>query len=209
MQDLKAIISKNIFDLRKSMHLTQAELAEKLNYSDKSVSKWERSESIPDVCTLKEIADLFGVTIDYLLESDHQKSQEICQIISKQKKHNRLVITLLSISLIYLIATVIFVFYGIQFSKINRNLWMIYIYAIPVSSIVLLVFNSIWGKRKTNLVIISVLIWSILLSIYLSFLSYNSWLIFAIGISAQIIVFLSGEIKLGSGNAEDVKNKKS
>jgi len=58
-------------------------------------------------------------------------------------------------------------------------------------------------------VIISVLIWSILLSIYLSFLAYNRWLIFAIGISAQIIIFLSGEIKLGSGNAEDVKNKKS
>lgn len=68
MEDLKAVIAKNITELRKENKLTQLELAEKLNYSDKSVSKWERGESIPDVIVLKELADLFGVSVDYMLK---------------------------------------------------------------------------------------------------------------------------------------------
>jgi len=74
MVDLKPIIAKNIIDLRKSMNWTQAELAQKLNYSDKAISKWERAESIPDVIVLKEIADLFHVKVDYLLEDEHTGS---------------------------------------------------------------------------------------------------------------------------------------
>ena len=67
MEDIKQIIAKNIASLRTDSKLTQLELAEKLNYSDKAISKWERGESIPDVITLKAVADLFGVTVDYLL----------------------------------------------------------------------------------------------------------------------------------------------
>ena len=61
MEELREIIAKNISDLRKKSGLTQIELAEKLNYSDKAVSKWERGDSVPDVGVLKQIADLFGV----------------------------------------------------------------------------------------------------------------------------------------------------
>lgn len=71
MEDLKRIIADNIAELRKAVPLTQAELAEKLNYSDKAVSKWERGESIPDVIVLKQIAGIFGVSVDYLLEEVH------------------------------------------------------------------------------------------------------------------------------------------
>ena len=67
MEDLKQIISKNIVSLRNSENMTQAELAEKLNYSDKAVSKWERGDSLPDVIVIKQIADIFGVTVDSLL----------------------------------------------------------------------------------------------------------------------------------------------
>ena len=67
MSDIKAIIAKNITALRQNHKMTQIELAEKLNYSDKAVSKWERGESVPDISVLKQIADLFGVTVDYLL----------------------------------------------------------------------------------------------------------------------------------------------
>ena len=61
MEDLREIIAKNIADLRREQNLTQAELAARLNYSDKAVSKWERGESMPDITVLKEIADLFSV----------------------------------------------------------------------------------------------------------------------------------------------------
>ena len=55
MEDIKKIISKNIQTLRKDADLTQSELAERLNYSDKAVSKWERGESVPDIVVLKQI----------------------------------------------------------------------------------------------------------------------------------------------------------
>lgn len=190
MEDLKAIIAKNIIDLRKSMNLTQAELAEKLNYSDKAVSKWERAESIPDIIIIKRIADLFHVTVDYLLTADHADDAKSLHIVTKLMRRNRLVITLLSTALVFLIATILFVFFGIYFASLHNSLWMIYILAIPVACIVLLVFNTIWGRHKLNYAIITALLWSVLLCVYLIFLPYNIRLIFILGIPAQIIIIL-------------------
>jgi len=196
MEDIKPIIAKNIVNLRKSTNLTQAELAEKLNYSDKAVSKWERAESIPDITILKKVADMFNVTVDYLLEPDHKNIDDGLKTISRQIKLNRLIITLLSACIVFLIATIVFVGFRLYPFQLRSYSWMIYIYAIPVACIVLLVFNSIWGKRKINFLIISLLLWSALLCVYLSFLPYNIGLIFLIGAPAQVIIVLWANLKL-------------
>lgn len=192
MVELKSVVAMNITLLRKGRNWTQTELAEKLNYSDKAVSKWERGESIPDVTVLKRIADLFGVTVDYLLEAEHKVK---IIPVPKQKKRNRLIIALLSASSVFLIATVLFVFSGILPAALIEPAWMIYIYALPVALIVLLVFNSIWGKRAVNIAIITLLVWSALLAVYLSFRADNIWLIFVIGVPAQVIILLSSGLK--------------
>ena len=67
---LRNQIGSNIAAYRKQAGLTQAGLAEKLNYSDKAISKWERGESVPDVLTLMQLGQLFGVTMDALVSSD-------------------------------------------------------------------------------------------------------------------------------------------
>ena len=67
MDELKNIVASNLIELRVASGMTQSQLAEKINYSDKSVSKWERAEAIPDVAVLKNIAEVFGVTVDYLI----------------------------------------------------------------------------------------------------------------------------------------------
>ena len=77
MEDLKLIIAKNISTLRKAAAMTQFELAEKLNYSDKAVSKWERGESLPDVSVLKAIADIFSVDKDFTVIFVKQDSKGI------------------------------------------------------------------------------------------------------------------------------------
>lgn len=195
MEDLKPVIAKNIIDLRKAYNLTQAELAEKLNYSDKAVSKWERAESIPDVIVLKQIADIFNVTVDYLLKPEHTKKDGLSEAAVKQRKRNHLIIALLSAMLVYLIATFIFVTLGIYFGRIAGRQWMVYVYAIPVACVVLLVFNSIWGKRRLNYAIITALLWSILTCVYLSFKDYNIWLVFLLGIPGQIIILLWSRLK--------------
>lgn len=196
MDDLKHIIAHNITELRKASSLTQLELAERLNYSDKAISKWERAESIPDIAVLKQIADLFGVTVDYLLTKEHNQRdlERVSEKVYKTKKRNRLIVTLLANTLVWLIATMVFVYLGIYTEKLH-NLWIIFVYATPVSLVVWLIFNTIWGQRRRNFVIITLLVWSILLAVYLSLLSYNLWLIFILGIPAQIIIFLWSGIK--------------
>jgi transcriptional regulator with XRE-family HTH domain len=194
MVDLKPVIAKNIIDLRKSMNWTQAELAQKLNYSDKAISKWERAESIPDVIVLKEIADLFQVKVDYLLEEEHTNNSDMQAQTAKNRKRNRLIIALLAASLVILLATIVFVIlqlYSMQNSvRLDLPSWLVYVYAIPVACIVLLVFNAIWGHRNINFAIISVLVWSSLLCVYLSYLSEGMWIIFVIGIPSQVIILL-------------------
>lgn len=71
MSDIKSNVAKNITELRILNNMTQMELAEKLNYSDKTISKWERGDSSPDISVLVELADLFGVTLDYLVRSEN------------------------------------------------------------------------------------------------------------------------------------------
>lgn len=190
IDDLKQTIANNITDLRKGMHLTQAELAERMDYTDKAISKWERAESIPDVLTLKRLADIFGVSLDYLIEKEHLTDKTV---FSKQTRSNRLVISLLAAAAVWLIATVLFVYlqlYG------NSNAWIVFVGAMPVMVIVLLVFNSIWGKKKFNYVIISVLVWSTLAFAYLMLIQYNLFLIFIIGIPIQVMIILWSNIKI-------------
>lgn len=187
MNDYKRIIANNISELRKAVPLTQAELAEKLNYSDKAVSKWERGESIPDVIVLKQIADLFGVSVDYLLEEEHRIESTV-RSVPWQKKKNRVLITALSCALVFLIATLVFVVLGLM-TDIPR-LWIAYVYCVPICSILLIVFNSIWGKAGWNYVFISVLVWSLLTSVYLTTGDYGNWLIFIIGAPGQVIILM-------------------
>ncbi|MBR4072259.1 MAG: helix-turn-helix transcriptional regulator [Clostridia bacterium] len=189
--ELKNIIAKNIAELRKANGLTQLALAEKLNYSDKAVSKWESGASIPDVVVLKEIADMFGVTVDSLLS-------EKCSNKSVEPKRKRVhtIITLLSVMLVWLIGTLAFAFMGI--AGIEKNLWLSFVWCVPVSFIVLLVFNSIWGRRRLNYLVISCLMWSLLAAVYLSALQYNPWLLFVIGVPGQIIICLWSGFKKNS-----------
>lgn len=196
MPDLKSVIAANIIHFRKSMNWTQAELAQKLNYTDKAVSKWERAESTPDVVVLKDMADLFQVPVNFLFEDGHPKDRpHFANLIKKLKKRNRIIIALVSAAGIFFVTTVLYVISGLFSVTICQPSWMLYIYSIPLAITVLLVFNSIWGKPKVNLIIISGLIWTILLAIYLSFHASNIGLVFIIGIPAQIIVVLLAPIK--------------
>lgn len=184
------VIANNLMNLRKASKLTQLELAEKLNYSDKAISKWERGESLPDVILLKQIADMYNVSIDYMMQvhtfDDAKKHKP------KAKLNNKLIITLLSCLVVWVCATIIYV----NLTLIMKiNYWMVWLWALPVTAIVLIVFASIWGKRWQVITSVSVLVWSLLASCYLQFLKYNIWTIFLLGIPLQIATLLWGKMK--------------
>ena len=195
MDNLKKIIANNIQSLRSDANMTQAELAQRLNYSDKAVSKWERGESVPDVHILKLIADMFEVTVDYLLSENHEDKTELPKVSKRIIKRNRLVITLLATTVVWLAATIAFVISGLVLNTFDP-VWLAYIIALPVSCIVLLVFNSIWGKPTLNYFIISALLWTTLLAICLCINFEKIWFLFVIGIPAQIMILISSGFKL-------------
>ena len=196
MLDIKPIIAKNIAELRQSNGLTQLDLAEKLNYSDKAVSKWERGESLPDVTVLMQIAELFGVTLDWLVKEEHGGTEETAAVIHH---HHRGFITGICLMLVWVIA--LFVFIMLMIASVPHA-WLSFIYALPVTAIVWLTLNSIWFNPRLNYAIISLLMWSVLAAIQLSFLpaGINLSLIYLLGIPGQIIILMWSKIKIKSSN---------
>ncbi|MBQ8004302.1 MAG: helix-turn-helix transcriptional regulator [Oscillospiraceae bacterium] len=190
MDDLRLIIAKNISELRKAAEMTQFELAEQLNYSDKAVSKWERGESVPDVAVLKHIADIFSVTVDYLLTEDHGKRKPD-KPQNRIRVANRGFITGMSITLVWLVALLAFVT-GDMFRDLTLGHHLLaFLWAVPVTFIVWLVLNSVWFNKRRNFLIISCLMWSCLASIHISLIvlfDINVRFIYLLGVPGQIII---------------------
>ena len=185
LESLKQTIAKNLISFRTSRGLTQSELAQKINYTDKSVSKWERGLGVPDVLVLKELADLYGIKVDDFLTENENTSKIV--LADKDKRGSRLLITLLSAGLVWLIATLVFVV--LLWLKIERA-WLSFIVAIPVCFIVLIVFSSLWGKIWQRAICVSVLVWTIALAGFLIFYWTDSELLFLLCIPVQVLVIM-------------------
>ena len=191
MKELKDVIAENLMNLRKANKLTQLELAEKLNYSDKAISKWERGESFPDIVILKQLADMYGVNVDYII-SEHSEETISKYRMPKPELNNKLIITLLACLSVWLLATILYINFKLVF---DVHYWLIWIWALPLTSIVLIVFSGMWGKKWMIILSVSILIWTLILGTYLQLLKYNIWTLFLLGIPAQLATGLSGKIK--------------
>lgn len=198
-EKLKKQIGANIASYRKRLGLTQAGLAEKLNYSDKAVSKWERGESAPDVQTLVQLAELYDVTVNDLLvdpnalpENPGTVERVMGKAVEKtlKRKADKKIILMLSSLLVWFVALLIFV---VLSSLELPKSWIAFIYAIPIDAIVMLSLRSAWKDFRWNQALISLIVWGSLLSIHMSllvFLQINIWRIFLLGIPGQIAIFL-------------------
>lgn len=191
MEELKNTIANNLINLRKANKLTQLELAEKLNYSDKAISKWERGESLPDIVILKQLADMYGVNVDYIL-CTHTEEEQAKYRKPKPELNNKLIITLLACISVWILATILYINFKII---LDKYYWMVWIWALPTTSIILIVFSGIWGKKWMIITSVSLLIWTAILGTYLQLLKYNLWTLFLLGIPAQIATALCAKIK--------------
>ena len=190
IENLRRIIKNNLIKYRKAAGLTQVQLAEKLGYSDKSVSKWEREEGVPDIYILKEIADLYGITVNDLISENQKKEKSKGKIRTILSGRNKTLISLLAACTVWAIAVILYVIFDLVAPHTMEKMDNIYIYAIPISCVILLIFNSIWGKRYINLILISILIWTFALSLYVSLDIVNISRLFFIPIPLQVLVVL-------------------
>ena len=190
MEDLKLIIAKNIVMLRRRDGMTQIELAQKLNYSDKAVSKWERGESVPDIVVLKAVSDIFGVTVDYLVTVEHAEDVPPASATEKTK-YNRKAIAYVSESAGWMVAIFAFIIATLILRKMAFQ-YLFFVYALPVVLTVRLVFNSVWFNRRHNYYIVSLLMWSLLAAVHITFLYFgiNVALVYLLGVAGQIVIVL-------------------
>lgn len=195
MSELKKTIADNLIELRKRKKYTQQDLGNMLGYSDKAISKWEKGESLPDIEVLYQLANLYGVTLDFLTkEGSYEEKKEY--VIPKYETRNKVLITLLGSTIVWFLAIIIFVYFIYDEEKIY--FWPIFIWAIPLNCLVLLYFNHKWGRRGFKLPISTVLTWGLIISIYLSIIyvsKVNFWPIFLIGIPIQVALALMSQIK--------------
>lgn len=202
-EKIKIQIGGNIARLRRQTGITQAELAEKLNYSDKAVSKWERGESVPDIAVLIQMSRLFGVTVDELIG---EEAPQASRKPEKKKNYRRCasgnVLLLCSVLVWFVALTLYVVFSSIGISKS----WVCFVYAVPVNAIVLLSLLSAGRNYRWNLLLISLIVWGVLMTVYITLLVFagaNIWKMFLLGLLGQAaIVLWFHTIRAGKSEAE-------
>ena len=195
MTDYRNIIAKNLISLRLAAQLTQAEVASRLSYSDKAVSKWERAESIPDVAVLKAVADMYGVTVDYLLaehETDEVTPAPEQEVLPRRMSRNQTLITLISVFGVWFLAVSAF---AVCFS-LDIFAWQLFLWALPVSSLVALILVCIWGSRRSCFTFISLFLWSLAAAIFFSCFDARPWMVFVGAAILQATVIMSFGIRL-------------
>ena len=192
LSELKLISASNIIKLRTEAGLTQAELGEKLNYSDKTISKWERGEAIPDAYVLTQMAEIFGVTVDYLLSS-HDAWESPDQQAARQEEAGYSVNMIIAISVlgVWTMALTIFVLLWL----FDIILWETFIVALPVSILTYMVLICVFRRRKHLQFVIAAFVLSMFILLYFTLPMQKPWQLFLIAVPAEVIVFLSCNIR--------------
>lgn len=199
---LKYQIGANIAAYRKRAGLTQASLGEKVNYSDKAVSKWERGESIPDVITLAALAKVLDVTVNDLLVDPNALPEEtgaVQQVMERvvektlKRKADKRVILGLSSLLVWFVALLVYVLLS---SFDIPNGWLAFFYAVPVDAIVMLSLRSAWRDFRWNRALISMIMWGVMVGIFVTLLvflgeaGWRFWRILLLCIPGQAAILL-------------------
>ncbi|MBO4847876.1 MAG: helix-turn-helix transcriptional regulator [Clostridia bacterium] len=209
MEQLRRIIASNIAALRQKAGMTQQDLAEKLNYTDKAVSKWERGESVPDISVLKRLADIFGVTVDRLISDPgaeqtpteqaddgvraaaHEQQTNMAKLASifGFRSERKFTVTLMAAAAVWFAAVTAFALLTVFAPQYPRP-WICFLIAVPATAIVLLIFNILWGRMQNSFALMAACVWTILGALFIFFIKHQPWTIFLIGIPAQAILLL-------------------
>ena len=155
---LRKTIGKNIALYRKSHRDTQAALGQKLSYTDKAVSKWERGESTPDIYVLSQIAELYGITVGNLIGESKPQIQA--------SPYMRLFVFLFSAALTFMIATVLIVMFEIF--NVPFNTWLFLLYAGAITAGLAVIFSSLWWNLWIQLAGWSSFTWLTALAVLLT-----------------------------------------
>ena len=188
-KDIKKIVAKNLANLRKNKKLTQTELAEKFGYSDKAISKWENGDTLPDIQTLYQLCEFYNVTLDFLVnEQDFEDKIKYINHLNRKVIINNSMIELLYCSFVWILAVIIYI-YLLIFSEFDY--WQIFIWALPATSLVMLLFSKVWKQKIYTFVVRSLFFWTLVIACYIQFIQFNIWPLFFLMIPIQVALILT------------------
>ncbi len=204
MENIKEIIAKNLVELRRSRKLTQQELAQRLNYSDKAVSRWEHAETMPDIETLCKICDIYGVEFQYLLQKEQPKKNN--PYVKKTDIPGKVITMFIAVCAVWIAALIAYTYVNTIW---QRNEWVLFIWAIPLTGLICRAYNRLYFRSKVvDCVFLSVTMWTLLLAFYLQTLEYNIWMLFIIGVPIQAVIIMSTILKIKGGESPSKEDKK-
>ncbi len=188
MKDIKSVVSANLGILRKQKGITQAELAEKLNYSDKAISRWEKGDTLPDINVLYELCEFYGITMNDLT-SEECTAPQIDEALKHQKMYRIWTCTLAGAT-VWLFATLWFVFN----LDTPRSLWITFLWALPISCAIVMIIGRAMFNWIVHFILASVTVWSTIAALYFHIMFFGSgenfWYLFIVGVPLQAMVFL-------------------
>ena len=191
LSELKLITASNIIRLRTNAGMTQAKLGAALNYSDKTISKWERGDALPDAYVLTQMAEIFGVTVDYILSSHDGWEAPQEQNTDPERSYSAQVLMALIFVAVWTTALTVFVVLWL----FDIIWWRIFVIALPVSILVLLIFACIFKQRKPLPYIIGARVLSVFIVLFFFIPHKAPWQLFLIALPSLVIVFLACNIK--------------
>ena len=203
LEELKLVTAGNLINLRTGAGMTQAELGAKLNYSDKSISKWERGEAIPDAYVLTQIAELFGVSVDYILSSHDAWEPTVApEDPRRDVVYSTSVIIAIAVVGVWTLALTAFVTLWLAVDQLR---WQIFVAAFPVSVLTWMVLMCVFKRTRHLKYMVALFVLSIFVCVYLLLLNRNPWQIFMIAVLAEVIVFLSFHVQKKPKKAAETK----
>ena len=207
---VKETVKENLIRLRREHKLTQLELSEKINYSDKAVSRWETGEVTPDVETLESLASLYGIPItsfflpvgEKLSKKERKAQKRAVKLQKKREKKTveapkkkqkdparprRIAILIASLCLLWTVALSLFF---ILDAAALSGAWYTFIWGVPATFSILFAYFFVRRHIVTSTVFLSLFTWSVLAATYLQIAVWRLFPLLFLGIPLQTVILL-------------------
>jgi len=191
LNELKLVSASNIIKLRTEKGMTQAELGAKLNYSDKTISKWERGEAIPDAYVLTQMAELFGVSVDFILSS-HDKWEKPKENEVEEVRYS--VEHIIAIAVIGTLTAFLIAFVTLWLMDIVE--WRLFLFALSAAILVYMILICVFKRTRHLQYVIAVFVASLFVIVYFHLPTANPWQLFLILVPAEVLVFLACNVRI-------------
>jgi len=178
MENLREIIATNIINLRKAKNWTQVELARRINFSDKAVSRWEKGEVMPDIETIQRLSEVFDVPMTAIIEKQKNQQQETKTKPTKQE-------VLSQIFLVCEIWTILSVAYAYLNISSGLNVWKIFLWGVPATVLLLYIVNLRHKHNVSSFVYGTIFIWTFTACLFIQMIHLHAWFFFILGIPIQ------------------------